>query len=241
MANVTSYTFVTHKGARPEKSELVKSHVMRESQRRRREAKKRRDSMCESVVPGCRGLTCADAALSDARSSSVGGTPQRATRNQEISIQLHEDSYGGIASERLSALTSYPTFFPSTSLSPQSSSHSSWKDDPEATDKTVSWAGSQDVIISDALVKEVQSWPPDLACYSEMETNFYAFFGRTRCKSSYSLAEPDRLPAPNLTRQPPLAAFEDEDGVCGSAYLSRLLYSRVADLVSHCTMPQIPA
>ncbi|KAH7128251.1 hypothetical protein B0J11DRAFT_265622 [Dendryphion nanum] len=37
-----NFTFVTHKGARPEKSELVKSHVMREAQKRRREAKQRR-------------------------------------------------------------------------------------------------------------------------------------------------------------------------------------------------------
>ncbi|KAF2651710.1 hypothetical protein K491DRAFT_84284 [Lophiostoma macrostomum CBS 122681] len=35
-----NFTFVTHKGARPERSELVKSHVMRESQRRRKEARK---------------------------------------------------------------------------------------------------------------------------------------------------------------------------------------------------------
>jgi hypothetical protein len=39
---MNNFTFVAHKGARPEKSELVKSHVMRESQRRRREAKGRR-------------------------------------------------------------------------------------------------------------------------------------------------------------------------------------------------------
>ena len=39
---MTNFTFVPHKGARPERSELVKSHVMRESQRRRREDKGRR-------------------------------------------------------------------------------------------------------------------------------------------------------------------------------------------------------
>ncbi|KAF2874015.1 hypothetical protein BDV95DRAFT_565239 [Massariosphaeria phaeospora] len=39
---MVNFTFVPHKGARPEKSELVKSHVMRESQRKRREAKTRR-------------------------------------------------------------------------------------------------------------------------------------------------------------------------------------------------------
>ncbi|KAF1980483.1 hypothetical protein BU23DRAFT_562820 [Bimuria novae-zelandiae CBS 107.79] len=47
---MVNFTFVSHKGARPEKSELVKSHVMRESQKKRREAKERyRDgsSLCE--------------------------------------------------------------------------------------------------------------------------------------------------------------------------------------------------
>ncbi|KAF2641834.1 hypothetical protein P280DRAFT_516856 [Massarina eburnea CBS 473.64] len=39
---MANFTFVTHKGARPEKKELVKSHVMRESQRKRREAKQHR-------------------------------------------------------------------------------------------------------------------------------------------------------------------------------------------------------
>lgn len=38
-----NFTFVTHKGARPEKTELVKSHVMREAQKKRREAKQRRN------------------------------------------------------------------------------------------------------------------------------------------------------------------------------------------------------
>lgn len=42
-----NFTFVSQKGARPEHSELVKSHVMRESQRRRREAKQRRNGMME--------------------------------------------------------------------------------------------------------------------------------------------------------------------------------------------------
>ncbi|KAF2726758.1 hypothetical protein EJ04DRAFT_570977 [Polyplosphaeria fusca] len=48
-----NFTFVTHKGARPEKSELVKSHVMRESQRKRREAKHRRNRLS----PGSRETT----------------------------------------------------------------------------------------------------------------------------------------------------------------------------------------
>jgi hypothetical protein len=41
---MANFTFVTHKGARPEKSELVKAHVMRESQRRRREARQKAHS-----------------------------------------------------------------------------------------------------------------------------------------------------------------------------------------------------
>lgn len=39
LSMMVNFTFVSHKGARPEKSELVKSHVMRESQKKRREAK----------------------------------------------------------------------------------------------------------------------------------------------------------------------------------------------------------
>ncbi|KAF2683627.1 hypothetical protein K458DRAFT_367899 [Lentithecium fluviatile CBS 122367] len=39
---MVKFTFVTHKGARPEQSGLVKAHVMRESQRKRREARQQR-------------------------------------------------------------------------------------------------------------------------------------------------------------------------------------------------------
>jgi len=46
---MVNFTFVSHKGARPEKSELVKSHVMRESQKRRREARQRRQCTCTPV------------------------------------------------------------------------------------------------------------------------------------------------------------------------------------------------
>ncbi|KAF1952125.1 hypothetical protein CC80DRAFT_508183 [Byssothecium circinans] len=42
MTKLTNFTFVTHKGARPEKQELVKPHLMRESQTKRREARQRR-------------------------------------------------------------------------------------------------------------------------------------------------------------------------------------------------------
>lgn len=51
----TNFTFVPHKGARPERSELVKSHVMRESQRKRREAKQRRNRTWEPSIV-CAGL-----------------------------------------------------------------------------------------------------------------------------------------------------------------------------------------
>lgn len=48
---MVNFTFVSHKGARPEKSELVKSHVMRESQKRRREAKERyRRTYCAVLI-----------------------------------------------------------------------------------------------------------------------------------------------------------------------------------------------
>lgn len=47
---MVNFTFVTHKGARPEKSELVKAHVMRESQRKRREARKKAHSMLSMSI-----------------------------------------------------------------------------------------------------------------------------------------------------------------------------------------------
>ncbi|KAJ4288429.1 hypothetical protein N0V90_011664 [Kalmusia sp. IMI 367209] len=50
---MVNFTFVSHKGARPEKSELVKSHVMRESQKKRREAKQRHR---HDISPSCEQL-----------------------------------------------------------------------------------------------------------------------------------------------------------------------------------------
>lgn len=54
---MVNFTFVSHKGARPEKSELVKSHVMRESQKKRREAKQNYRRMyifdCSNYTQDC--------------------------------------------------------------------------------------------------------------------------------------------------------------------------------------------
>lgn len=47
---MVNFTFVSHNGARPEKRELVKSHVMRESQKRRREAKQRYRRTCSFAL-----------------------------------------------------------------------------------------------------------------------------------------------------------------------------------------------
>ena len=134
--------------------------------------------------------------------------------------------------------------FDSPLISWPSSSGSSLSPDPtcSGSDETQgSWAGMQDIVLSDAELRTSPGRPPNNA-FPNLNINFYAFFNRHNAQDISSFVNSPNTTSPVLARQPSLlySTVVGESSPSEATWLSQGLFDRVTELVSHCMQSLLP-